>query len=74
MLFSSRKSPQETVRIYCPVCSTFLGNKKKGEIKSFDCPECKHTFYFYAFDKQKPKGIPIPHKIDSKCNCGRCGR
>ncbi len=74
MLFSSRKSSQETVRIYCPVCLTLLGTKKKEELKSFDCPECKHTFYFYAFNRKKPRGVPLHHKLTSKCNCGRCGR
>jgi len=72
MLFEKRPTEQTIVRLYCPVCSTFLGEKMKTEIKEFHCKECKAMFYFYPGGKK-----PRAHLDSSRpepCNCGRCGR
>jgi len=73
MHFLRREKHQETVRVSCPVCLGHLGTKRKDEIKSFNCAECKHTFYFYASNIKKPKGVKMIH-TDTNCGCGRCGR
>jgi len=62
----------DRIRLHCPVCDTFLGIKNKGEIKSFDCLDCKATYTFYPGTTKRPKGTP--HSLKPKiCGCDRCG-
>lgn len=65
------------VSVYCPVCEERLGQKRKGELASFECPTegCSKTkHYFYPGEIKRPgKSVPWHsyHKDKGTCGCGR---
>ncbi len=74
MLFKHKK-PLEWVDVRCPVCKIRIGQKKKTELGSFECPDCKATHYFYPGEFKRPsKSVPKSHNKSSGCGCGHCGR
>ena len=74
MLWYENPPQINVVHVYCPVVPTIkLGIKKKGEIKSFHCDDCKAMHWFYPGEKKKPISVLDSHK-DKGCNCWTCRR
>ena len=59
-------------KLFCPVCNTHLGDRKKKEFIMLHCDECSVTFTFRN-DPKKPEAALDKHKTQ-KCGCKNCGR
>lgn len=69
---------KDWVTVYCPVCNERLGQKKRDEIDSFECPTdgCSKTEHWFYPGQIKRPGRSVPwssyYKKKKGCGCGTC--
>ena len=61
---------KQAIRIHCPVCNEYLGDRFEGTVFEGHCIECKATFTFTPGDNKPTVFMDCTKK--KYCDCSNC--